>query len=70
VRGIRLYLLKDDVSTLPQAIARYKRYVAWFRLGKQSSRRKNAVCKHFPSTLNLLLVTSHDLLQRMPSSCS
>jgi fatty acyl-CoA reductase len=28
VRGIRLYLLKDDVSTLPQAIARYKRYVA------------------------------------------
>jgi fatty acyl-CoA reductase len=28
VRGIRLYLLKDDVSTIPQAIARYKRYVA------------------------------------------
>jgi fatty acyl-CoA reductase len=25
VRGIRLYLLKDDMSTLPAAIARYKR---------------------------------------------
>ena len=25
VKGIRLYLLKHDVSTIPQAIARYKR---------------------------------------------
>jgi len=28
VRGIRLYLLKDDFSTIPQALARYTRYVS------------------------------------------
>jgi len=32
VRGIRLYLLKDDMSTLPQAIARYNR-LRWLHQG-------------------------------------
>jgi fatty acyl-CoA reductase len=27
VRGVRQYLLKDEMSTIPQATARYKRYV-------------------------------------------
>jgi Male sterility protein. len=41
VRGIRLYLLKDDMSTIPQATARYKRYVECFGLRKHYIRSKD-----------------------------
>ena len=58
VRGIRLYLLKDDFSTIPQALARYTRYVSWFTHRKPQIHRKNAVCKYFPWTSDLLLVSS------------
>jgi fatty acyl-CoA reductase len=32
VRGVRIFVLKDELSTVPRALAKYKRYVALVKM--------------------------------------